>query len=117
MADWSGLRRGPMVEQFPEGLLVDVWEYLLPEIDAAQASGTMRRAADCAAKYLLTHRYGAIATMEPSEVCDAATWRGLAACERSARRIGFFCSSGARALGFWGRPALVTARRARVRLA
>ena len=61
-------------------LLVEVWSFLLPEVRPALASGAMRRAADCAGRLVASQSFGGCAALDPSAVCEAVTWRGLAAC-------------------------------------
>lgn len=68
------------MEHLVDTLLVEVWEYLLPDVTPAQASGAMRRAAECAGRLIVSRRFGGCAAVEPAAVGDAASWRGLAAC-------------------------------------
>ena len=63
-----------------DGLLVDVYAYLLPELGHAAASSQFVRAADCAGRMRIAETYAECCEVEPADVAGACSWRGLAAC-------------------------------------
>ena len=69
------------MEDLVEGLLVDVYAYLLPDLEQSATNSQFVRAADCAARLLVGERYASCCEVTPGACCcEVATWRGLAAC-------------------------------------